>query len=197
MPGIGKRAERSLEAGVRIAGRGAARPVVEQHPDRGQPLEGGECGRIRGDLLNRVWRQGDAVDPQRRLIDGRRERFHPGRQMWRLSGNVELEEVVPTVERVRVKRVGVDPVGEREPFVAGAGEVLREIGAVTAGLLIGPLAGEVRRHVDLVHERDRRQRVGDGRAVMGICVGSCRAGWSPHRAAPDCSCRSDRRPRSA
>ena len=62
----------------------------------------------------------------------------------------------------------MDPVGEREPFVAGAGEVLREIGAVTAGLLIGPLAGEVRRHVDLVHERDRRQRVGDGRAVMGI-----------------------------
>ena len=38
--------------------------------------------------------------------------------------------------------------------------MLGQIGAVPAGLLVGELAGEIHRHVDLVHERDRRQRVG-------------------------------------
>ena len=46
-------------------------------------------------------------------------------------------------------------------FRARAGEVLGEVGAVTSGLLVLPLAGHERRHVDLVHERDRVERVGD------------------------------------
>ena len=47
----------------------------------------------------------------------------------------------------------------------GAGEVLRQIGAVPAGLLVLPLACHESRNVDVVDERDRVQRVGDGRVV--------------------------------
>ncbi len=83
--------------------------------------------------------------------------------------DVELQEVVPAVERLRVERVGVHAVGEREPLALGAGEAPRERRAVAAGLLVGPLAGEVGRRLDLVHERDRRQRVGDAlRTVVAV-----------------------------
>ena len=52
-------------------------------------------------------------------------------------------------------------VGEPEPFLAGPGEVRDQVGAVPAGLLILPLAGEEHRDVDLVHQRDRVERVSD------------------------------------
>ena len=50
------------------------------------------------------------------------------------------------------------------------GELVGEVGAVAAGLLVGPLAGEEDRHVDLVDEGDRRERVGDLRAVVAVAL---------------------------
>jgi hypothetical protein len=41
---------------------------------------------------------------------------------------------------------------------------------VPAGLLVRPLAGEERRHGDPVHERDRRERIGDPWAVVPVAV---------------------------
>ena len=84
----------------------------------------------------------------------------------RLLGDVELQEVVPPVEGGGVERVDVSAVGEGEPFASCPGEVLGQIGTVTAGLLVRPLAGHEHRHVDLVDEGDRRQRVGDGGYVV-------------------------------
>ena len=52
-------------------------------------------------------------------------------------------------------------VCEREPPAVRPAEVLGQGGTVTAGLLVGPLAGHERRHVDLVNERHRCQGVGD------------------------------------
>src|SRR5690242_20954709 len=49
-----------------------------------------------------------------------------------------------------------------------AGEVLHEPGAVAPGLLVLPLAREERGHVDLVDERHRVERVGDGRVVVVV-----------------------------
>ena len=69
---------------------------------------------------------------------------------------------------VGVERVDVGAVGEREPLLLGAGEVLDQIGAMTAGLLVLELAGHEHGHVDLVDERDRVQLVGDLRLVMGV-----------------------------
>ena len=49
-----------------------------------------------------------------------------------------------------------------------AGEVLGQVGAVPARLLVGPLAGHEGRHVDPVHEGDRRERVGDLGPVVAV-----------------------------
>ncbi len=57
-------------------------------------------------------------------------------------------------------------VGEREPLLCRAREVLSQIEAVAPGLLVLELAGHVRRHVDFPHERDRVERVGH-RLVVG------------------------------
>ena len=60
------------------------------------------------------------------------------------------------------------------PFVkvnhlrVGAGEALGERRAVTAGLLVGPLAGHEHRHVDLVDEGDGRERIGDRGVVVVV-----------------------------
>src|ERR1035437_4148610 len=81
--------------------------------------------------------------------------------MWRPAGDEQLQEVIPAREGSGIKRVTVDTVGEREPLVAGAREVLGPNGAVGAGLLLGPLAGQVYGRLDLVHERNRRHRIGD------------------------------------
>ena len=78
----------------------------------------------------------------------------------RLTRDEQLQEVVQPVERIWIERVDVRAVGEREPLVFGAGEVLRQVGAVAAGLLVLPLACHERRNVDVVNERDRVQRVG-------------------------------------
>ncbi len=80
-------------------------------------------------------------------------------------GHVQLQEVVEAIERRRIQRVDVRAVGEREPLLGGAREVLCQIGAVPAGLLVLPLAGHERRHLDVLDERDRIERVGDLRVV--------------------------------
>ena len=59
-------------------------------------------------------------------------------------------------------------VGQREPLLGRAGELPDELGAVTAGLLVLPLAGHERRHLDLVDERHRVERVGDRRVVVRV-----------------------------
>ena len=84
----------------------------------------------------------------------------------RLVRDVELQEVVQPVVRIRVERVDVGAVGEREPLAGRAGEVLGQVGAVPARLLVLPLAGHERRHLDLVDERDRVEGVGH-RWVVG------------------------------
>ncbi len=81
-------------------------------------------------------------------------------------GDVQLEEVVPPVEGLRVQRVDVGAVGEGEPLLLGAGEVPHQRRAVPAGLLVLPLAGQEHRHLDLVDERDRVERVGGLRDVV-------------------------------
>ena len=115
----------------------------------------------------------------------------------RLLGDVELQEVVPAVERLRVERVDVGAVGEREPLLVRAGEVLGERRAVAAGLLVLPLAGHEDRHLDLVDERDRGERVGDLRDVVGVGADLRQQVRRPRRAAPGWPCRSGRRPGSA
>ena len=84
----------------------------------------------------------------------------------RLPGDVELEEVVQAVEGLGRQRVDVRAVREGEPLLARAGEAARERRAVAARLLVGELAGHEGRHVDLVDERDGRQRIDD----LGVVV---------------------------
>ena len=79
----------------------------------------------------------------------------------RLVGDEQLEEVVPAVERVGSSESMWAPLVNVNHLQLGAGEVLGEIGAVPAGLLVLPLAGHEHRHLDLVDERDRVERVGD------------------------------------
>ncbi len=86
-------------------------------------------------------------------------------------------------------------VGEREPLVLRAGEVLGQVGAVPAGLLVLPLAGHERRHVDLVDERDRVERVGHRRVVGRVFLDLCQQVASPRRAGPGWPRRSGRLPR--
>ena len=158
-----------LEPGLRLAGALASGAAVEQDPDRFELLEGGQRTRVRGLGLNRIRRQRDPRDPHRHLVDrGRASLDLRGVRYRRLVRDVQLEEVVPAVERLRVERVDVGSVREREPPAVGAGEARGEIRAVTAGLLVRPLAGHVRRHVDLVDERVGRQRVGHRRAVVVV-----------------------------
>ena len=101
--------------------------------------------------------QGHTVDSHRLLVDHGRSRVD-GRGVHdrRLLRDVELQEVVPAVEGRRVERVDVRPVGEREPLARRSGEVLGQIWAVTAGLLVSPLARHVHGHPDLLDKRDRR-----------------------------------------
>ena len=160
-PGDRPARPRALEAGHGMARLEAARTVVEQHADRRQRLEGGQRPLVRRLRLDRVVRQRHARDAHRLLIDHRSGGLDQRRVGdRRLLGHVELEEVVPAVEVLRRQRVDVRPVGEREPLAVRPGELAGERRAVAAGLLVGPLAGHERRHLDLVHERDRRERVG-------------------------------------
>ncbi len=46
--------------------------------------------------------------------------------------------------------------------------MLGQIGAMAAGLLVLPLTGHEHGGLDLVHERDRVERIGDGRVVVGV-----------------------------
>ena len=59
-------------------------------------------------------------------------------------------------------------VGEREPFLIGAGEVGNQLRAVPTGLLVLELTRHERRHLDLVHERHRIERVGDRWLVVVV-----------------------------
>src|SRR5215207_3922995 len=103
--------EEPLEA--RIGGRGrAARAVVEQDPDGGLALEEVQRRLVAGLVLYRIRWQGDAGHPHRRLVEDRREGGCPGWQLGSSSGDVELEEVEPTVEGLGVERVDVQAVGE-------------------------------------------------------------------------------------
>ncbi len=85
-------------------------------------------------------------------------------------GDEEFEEVEDLVEVRRVECVDVRAVGEAEPLVVGAGEVPDQLGAVPAGLFVLELTRQVHRHVDLVYEADRVERVGDGRVVVVVVV---------------------------
>ncbi len=158
--GDGEARERLLERRVRLTRRLAPGAVVEQHPNGGQRFEGGQRAAVGRLLLDRVGRQRDAVDSHRLLIDHRRGGVDRGGvDDRRLLGHVQLEEVVPAVQRVGVERVDVRAVGEREPLALCAREVLSQVRTVPAGLLVGPLARHVHGHLDLVDERDRRQRI--------------------------------------
>ena len=119
--------------------------------------------------LDGVHGQGQAFDAHRFFVDQGRGGLDDRRAEDRCSfRDVELEEVVPAVEGRRVQRVDVGAVGEGEPFAVRAAEVLGEVRAVPAGLLVGPLAGHEGRHVDLVDEGDRREGVGDCRVVVVV-----------------------------
>src|SRR5207302_9451735 len=59
-------------------------------------------------------------------------------------------------------------VGEGEPLLVRAGEVRDQRRAVSTGLLVLELTGHERRHVDLVHERHRIERVGDRWVVVVV-----------------------------
>ena len=107
--------------------------------------------------------------------------------------DVELEEVEPAHEDRRVERVDVRAVGEREPLALRAGEAPRQRRAVAAGLLVGPLAGEVDGHADPVDEAHGRERVGDLRHVVVVRCAPWRSGRPPRGAAPGWPCRSCRR----
>ena len=135
-------------------------------------LERGERRAVRRDQLDRVGRQRHEVglrEAHRRLVDDRRGRVDDRRvHDRRLVRDEQLQEVVPAVVRGRVERVDVRAVGEREPLLRRAGEVPDEVGAVSAGLLVLPLAGHEHRHVDLVDERDRVERVGDRGVVVRV-----------------------------
>src|SRR4249919_960740 len=138
-----------LEARVRRPGS-AASAVVEHDPDRRQGLEGVECGLVVRLILDRIMWQRYAGYAHRGLVDDRRYRGRAGRVLRFLPGHVELKEVEPAVERLRVERVDVEAVGEGEPLPAGPGEAVGEVRAVRAGLLVVELAGEEYRDVDAV-----------------------------------------------
>ena len=108
-------------------------------------------------------------EAHRLLVDDRRGRARDRRlHDRRFAGDVQLEEVVPAVERVRIERVDVRAVGEREPLPVRAGELADELGAVPPGLLVLPLAGHEDGHVDLVDERDGVERIRDRGVVVGV-----------------------------
>ena len=166
-PRYRKALERLLERGDR-GSRRAARAVVEQDAHRRLGLEGGERRLVVRLLLDRIVRQADALHPQESRIEHGSGGPHGRWQLGSSPGDVELEEVEPAVERRRVERVRVDPVCEREPLPLRAGEARGQRRAVAARLLVGPLAGEEHRDVDLVDEGDRRQRVDHLRAVVVV-----------------------------
>src|SRR5207249_7946756 len=107
----------------------------------------------RGDRLDRIPRVQAYIllrSSERAVHDQRRCRvLDPLVQGRRLVRDVQLEEVVPTVVRLRVERVDVSTVGEGEPLLIGAGEMRDELGAVPAGLLVFELTRHERRDVDL------------------------------------------------
>ncbi len=65
----------------------------------------------------------------------------------------------------------MDAVGEGEPLAIGAGELRHQRRTVAAGLLVGPLAAEEHRYLDLIDEGDRRQRVGNLCPVVVVAAG--------------------------
>ena len=67
--------ERLLEPGLRVAGDGAAGAVVEQDPHLRQGLERREGRGVVRLVLDRVVGQGDALDPERSVVDDRRRRL--------------------------------------------------------------------------------------------------------------------------
>ena len=173
--------ERLLEPGIRIArrllaGRRLAGAVVEQDPDLGESLERRQGALVGGLLLDRVRRERDRVgrrQPHRGLVDHRRGPTDAGLvDHRRLVRDEQLEEVVPAVEGGRVERVDVGTVREREPLELRAGHVLRQVGAVPAGLLVLELTGHEHRDLDLVDEADRVKRIRDRRDVVRVRRGS-------------------------
>jgi hypothetical protein len=71
---------------------------------------------------------------------------------------LRIEELDPPVEDCGIERIGMSTVGDGEPHLVGAGEVVEQVGEVRAGLLVLPRAREERRHVDLSHEQLGRER---------------------------------------
>ena len=78
VPGIGIFANDFSKPGYGWPGIGAG-AVVEQDPDHVLFLERRERSLVGGLLLNRVGRQSDALDPERRLVDQRRRGADRGR----------------------------------------------------------------------------------------------------------------------
>ena len=92
----------------------------------------------------------------------------------------------------RIERVDVGAVGEREPLALRACQVLSEIGAVPAGLLVLELAGHEHRHVDFLARTSRGPADRPPPGCRWSLLGSFPSGWRPRRAAPDSPRRSDR-----
>ena len=82
--------------------------------------------------------------------------------------HVEVEELDPLREHRGRERVLVHAVHQGDLHRDVGREVADHVREVAAGLLVLPGAGEEHRHVDVVDERRRRERVGRRAAAVGV-----------------------------
>ena len=129
----------------------------------GSALYAAERGVVARVAVEAIGREREAGDADALLEHDRRERAERLGDVRDAVTDVEVEELGPALQLCE-QRLDVGAVREHEVLVGRRRELVEHVGRLPAHLLVLPRAAEEDGHVDLVHERDGRERITERRS---------------------------------